>query len=110
MWKEIKNAVLNFLELYLLSCFIAFTIAGGILLSLALLPVALLAVLFIVIKQLVSWKKKPANSFVAFEPVFMKKEPAVKVLDDWNDIKEWMNGIRVRWSYYWHDDKFRFNH
>ena len=110
MLKEIKNAVLSFLVLYLLSCFIAFVITCGVILSLALLPIALVAVLFIVIKELFTWKKKPAKSYVPFEPFVMKKDPAVKVLDDWNDIKEWMNGIRVRWSYYWHDDRFRFNH
>ena len=109
MWKEIKNSVLNFLVLYLLSCFVAFVLTGGVLLALALLPVALISVLFIVIKELITGKKKTANSYVADRPFAMKKDPAVRVLDDWNDIKDWMDRLRAKWSYYWYDDRFRFN-
>ena len=111
MWKEIKNALYSFLALYVFSCFVAFVVTGAVLVGVLFLPIAFLVVLFLVIREMLQWNKKQANSYVPVEHVFIKKDPAVKVLDEpFPAVKEWMNGVRLRWSYYWHNDKFTFNH
>ena len=111
MWKEIKNALNSFLALYVLSCFIAFVVTGAVLIGVLFLPIAFLVVLFLAIKEMLQWRKKNANSYVPVEHVFMEKNPPVKVLDEpLPAVKEWINGVRLRRSYYWHTDKFTFNH
>jgi hypothetical protein len=110
MWKDIKEALNSFLALYLLSCFVAFVFTGAILIGVLFLPIAFLVMLFLVIKELLKPKKKPENSYVPIEHIFGKEDPAVRVLDEQlPGLKEWMDSVRLRWSYYWHNDKFTFN-
>ncbi len=111
MWKEIKNALYSFLALYLLSCFIAFVITGGVLLGLLFLPIAFIAMIFLVIKEVIKWKRKPARRIIPVRDSFDERGYSpIRPLEAMAGIKEWIDGVKLRWSYFSHKDKFTFNH
>ena len=107
MWKEILNALRSLLALYLLACFIALIIAAGML----LLPVAMLIVAGLAIKEVATSRRRSVEVYVPIKRVEMKKEFSLNALTDpLKALREYLHSVEQKWSYYWHRNDFTVKH
>lgn len=101
MWKEIKEAVLLLIVLFLLSCFVAFVLFAAIL----LLPVVLLAIGISAIKEIVTSRKRAASVTIT-RSIVNVREPVEE--EERTPIREIFSRFKEQVSYQRRQNKWSF--